>query len=228
MNRNVRVGIVATLLLLGGFRGIATPQSEEAARIREAAAVFEEVMKAPASAIPRAILDKAEAIAVFPSLTKEGLMVGRQRGRGIVSVRSPQSRTWSAPAFLTLAGGSLGAQIGRHTVDVVLVIVGRHGVDTLTRNEFIIGADMSAAAGPVGRTTSAMTDTQMRAEILTYSRSRGLFAGVTVSRTSVQEDVDANERFYGTRYRTTDIVIGRLGGAPDPVVDWRDMLARYF
>jgi lipid-binding SYLF domain-containing protein len=229
MNRQVQVKVVSVLLTLGGLCGTAgAQQSDEAAQIRDAALVFEEIMKAPKSAIPKAILDKAEAIAVFPSLTKEGLMVGRQRGRGIVSVRSPQSRTWSAPGFLTLSGGSLGAQIGKETVDVVCVVVDRRGVDTLTRDSFIIGADMAAAAGPVGTTTDAKTDAQMRAQILTYTRSRGLFAGVTVSRTSVKEDLDANERFYGRRYRTSEIVIDRISGVPDPVVEWRDMLAKYF
>jgi lipid-binding SYLF domain-containing protein len=145
----------------------------------------------------------------------------------VLSVQDEKSGTWSAPAFLTITGGSLGAQIGAQAVDLVLVITNRRGLEQLIANQFKIGADASAAAGPVGRDASAATDIQLRAQILSYSRTRGLFAGVTVNGSTVRQDRDANERFYGQAYRTRQIVIDRLGGAPEPVAAWRDALVRY-
>lgn len=202
-------------------------QSDEADRVRDAATVFDEIMGAPDRGIPKSILEKAEGIAVFPSTFKGGLIIGAHHGRGILSVRDRQSRTWSAPAFLTLTGGSFGAQIGAQAIDLVLVVMNRRGLQNLVRNEFKVGVDASIAAGPLGRDAEASTDIQMRAEILSYSRTRGLFAGVTLKGSAIREDGDANERFYGRRYHTRDIVFERLGGAPDPVALWRDTLGQY-
>jgi lipid-binding SYLF domain-containing protein len=209
-------------LALGGS------QSDEAAQVRAATTVFTEIMDAPDGGIPRSILDKAEGIAVFPSVLKGGFVVGAEYGHGILSVRDRASRTWSAPAFLSLTGGSFGAQIGGQAVDLVLVIMNRRGLDQLVRNQFKIGVDAAAAAGPVGRNAEASTDIQLRAEILSYSRSRGLFVGVTIDGASIRQDRDANMRFYGKAYTTSQIVMERLGGAPEPVAAWRDMLGKYF
>jgi lipid-binding SYLF domain-containing protein len=217
----------ALLLALGVAVAPLAAQSEEASRVRDATTVLTEIMGAEDKAIPRTVLDKAVGIAVFPSLIKGGLIVGGQRGRGILSVRDEKSGTWSAPAFLTITGGSLGAQIGAQAVDLVLVIQNRRGLEQLISNQFKIGADASAAAGPVGRDASASTDIQLRAQILSYSRTRGLFAGVTVNGSTLRQDRDANERFYGQSYRTRQIVIERLGGAPEPVADWRETLVKY-
>lgn len=202
-------------------------QSEEADRVREATTVLSEIMDAEDDAVPRSIMEKAEGIAVFPSLIKAGFIIGAQRGRGILSVRDADSGTWSAPAFLTITGGSVGAQIGAQAVDLVLVVMNRRGLEQLVANQFKVGADASVAAGPVGRDASASTDIQLRAQILSYSRSRGLFAGVTLNGSTINQDRDANERFYGTAYRTEQIVFERLGGAPAAVVGWRDVLAKY-
>jgi lipid-binding SYLF domain-containing protein len=202
-------------------------QSEEAARVRDATTVLDEIMAADDRAVPPKILQDAVGIAVFPALIKAGFIVGGQRGRGILSVQDEKSGTWSAPAFLTITGGSIGAQIGAQAVDLVLVIMNRRGLEQLIANQFKIGADASAAAGPVGRDASAATDIQLRAQILSYSRTRGLFAGVTVNGSTLRQDRDANERFYGTAYRTRQIVIERLGGAPEPVAAWRDTLVKY-
>ena len=205
----------------------AAQTSDEAKRIRESTVVIEEMMAAGDKAIPGAILEKAEAIAVFPSLLKGGFVFGGQRGRGIISVRDRKSGTWSAPAFLTITGGSFGAQIGAQAIDLILVVNNQRGLEQLVKNQFKIGADASVAAGPIGRDASAATDIQMRAQILSYSRSRGLFAGVTVNGSTIRQDRDANERFYGTAYRTGQIVFDRLGGAPEPVGTWRDALVKY-
>ncbi len=205
----------------------AAAQSDEATRVSAATTVMNEIMGADDQAVPRSILQKAEAVAVFPSLLKGGFIVGGQRGRGILSVRDRKSGPWSAPAFLTITGGSFGAQIGAQAVDLMLVIMNRRGLEQLVSNQFKIGADASVAAGPVGRDATAATDIQMRAQILSYSRTRGVFAGVTINGSTISQDQDANERFYGTAYRTGQIVFDRLGGAPEPVASWRAALAKY-
>jgi lipid-binding SYLF domain-containing protein len=189
-------------------------QSDQADRIRESRTVFEEIMAAPDRAIPASVLEKAEAIAVFPSTLKGGFIVGGHRGRGVLSVRHRDNGTWSAPAFLSLTGASFGAQIGGQAVDIVLVLMNRRGVENLLRNQFKIGGDASAAVGPVGRSAEAATDVQMRAEILSYSRARGLFAGVSLNGSSIREDRDSNEDFYGQRFQTRQIVLDGQAKTP--------------
>jgi lipid-binding SYLF domain-containing protein len=206
---------------------VAGVQSDEAERVSAAMTVMNEIMAAEDKAVPRSILEKAEGIAVFPSLLKGGFIVGGQRGRGILSVRDRKNGSWSSPAFLTVTGGSFGAQIGGQAVDLVLVIMNRRGLEQLVSNQFKIGADASVAAGPIGRDATAATDIQMRAQILSYSRTRGVFAGVTISGSTISQDRDANERFYGTAYRTGQIVFDGLGGAPSPVAEWRATLSKY-
>ena len=201
-------------------------ESNEAERVGAATAVFQEIMSAEDKAVPQSVLGKAEGIAVFPSTLKAGFVVGGMRGRGILSARG-ESGTWSAPAFLTLTGGSVGLQIGGQATDLVLVIMDRRGLENLVRNQFKIGADASVAAGPVGRDAQAATDLQLRAQILSYSRARGVFAGVSISGSTIRQDVDANSRFYGRRLETRQIVFERLGGAPGPVAAWRETLGRY-
>lgn len=218
--------VVLPLLAVAATVG-ARAQSDEAARIREAATVFTEIMDAPDMAIPQAVLDRAEAIAIFPSTLKGGFIFGGHRGRGIISARAEQPGRWSAPAFLTLTGASFGAQIGGQAVDIVLVVMNRRGLENLLQNQFKIGADAAVAAGPVGRNAEASTDVQLRAEILSYSRSRGLFAGVTFKGSSIAQDRDANERFYGTAHRTRDIVLDGRATAKPPVGEWLDVVARY-
>ena len=184
-------------------------------------------MAASDSSLPGSILEKAEAIAVFPSLVKAGFVVGGSRGHGIISVRDTKSGAWSSPAFLTITGGSIGFQIGVQEVDLVLVVQNRRGLDQLLKNQFKIGADASVAAGPVGRDASASTDIQLRAQILSYSRTRGAFAGVTLNGSTIRQDRDANERFYGIAYRTGQIVDQHLGGSPEPSGAWRAAVAKH-
>ncbi len=202
-------------------------QSDQADRVRESRTVFDEIMNAPDKAIPASVLDKAEAIAIFPSTLKGGFIVGGHRGRGVLSVRNREDGTWSPPAFLSLTGASFGAQIGGQAVDIVLVIMNRRGVENLLRNQFKIGGDASAAVGPVGRTAEASTDIQLRAEILSYSRARGLFAGVSVNGSSIREDRDSNETFYGQPFRTRQIVLDGQAKTPqsaDAVEQWTGAL----
>jgi len=204
-----------------------TAQSDEAQRISEAITVLSEIMRADDQSVPRGIMQKAEGIAIFPSLLKGGFIVGGQRGRGILSARDPKTGAWSSPAFLTITGGSFGAQIGAQAVDLILVIQNRRGLEQLVGNQFKIGADASVAAGPVGRDASASTDIQMRAQILSYSRTRGLFAGVTLNGSTIRQDRDANDRLYGMGYRTGQVVFDGLGGMPAPVPEWKALLERY-
>jgi lipid-binding SYLF domain-containing protein len=219
---------VAALLVVSLVGTISpTAQSDEAQRISEAITVLSEIMRADDQSVPRGIMQKAEGIAIFPSLLKGGFIVGGQRGRGILSARDPKTGAWSSPAFLTITGGSFGAQIGAQAVDLILVIQNRRGLEQLVGNQFKIGADASVAAGPVGRDASASTDIQMRAQILSYSRTRGLFAGVTLNGSTIRQDRDANDRLYGMGYRTGQVVFDGLGGMPAPVPEWKALLERY-
>jgi lipid-binding SYLF domain-containing protein len=199
---------------------------DEVKRIKDAVTVLEEIMSAPDKAIPSTVLEKAAGIAVFPGLLKGGLGVGGQRGHGILSVRNKNDE-WSNPGFLTITGGSFGAQIGLQAIDLVLVIENQRGLEQLVKNQFKIGADAGVAAGPVGRDASASTDIQLRAQILSYSRSRGLFAGVTLNGSTINQDRDANERIYGIAYRTGQIVFDGMGNSPDAANAWKAALKKY-
>jgi len=208
---------------------VATAQQtseDEVKRITDAATVLDEIMAAGDKAIPRAILEKAQGIAVFPSLIKGGVFVGGQRGHGVLSVRDA-SGAWSAPGFLTLTGGSVGAQFGLQAIDLIMVINDRRGLEQLVKNQIKLGAEAGIAAGPLGREATAQTDIQMRAKILGYSRARGLFAGVTLNGSTVRADRDANKRFYGTAFHTGQIVFDGLGGTPEPVATWRETLLKH-
>jgi lipid-binding SYLF domain-containing protein len=205
-------------------------QSDQAERIRHATTVLEEIMEAPDQAIPGSVLDKAEAIAIFPSTIKGGFVLSAHRGKGIISVRDRATNTWSPPAFLTITGGGFGAQIGAQAIDVVLVVMNRRGLENLLQNQFKIGAGAEATAGPVGRSAEASTDIQMRAQILSYSRSRGLFAGVSLNGAAIRQDRDGNEDYYGDPYRTRAIVLDKRAKVPanaEEVDAWWAALAKY-
>ena len=217
---------VALTVLAGSFAAVRAQESEDARRLREAATVFGEIMAAEDKAIPRTLLRKAAGIAIFPGTVRAGFIVGGMRGRGVLSARGDKG--WSAPAFLTLTGGSIGLQIGGQAADLILVINERRGLDNLVSNQFKLGADASVAAGPVGRDAEAATDLQLRAQILSYSRARGLFAGVTVSGSTVRQDRDANRRFYGAALEMRQIVFGSgPPSLPQPVPLWLQTLERY-
>ncbi len=205
-------------------------QAEQAERIRHAATVLDEIMRAGDQAVPSSVLGKAEAVAVFPSTIKGGFVLAAHRGKGVISVRDRATGDWSLPAFLTVTGGSIGAQIGAQSVDLVLVVMNRRGLENLLQNQFTVGADGSVAAGPVGRSAEASTDIQMRAEILSYSRTRGLFAGVSLNGAAIRQDRDANEDFYGDPFRTRSIVLdgkAKPQSHTEDIDTWRQALAKY-
>jgi lipid-binding SYLF domain-containing protein len=226
MKQYFAVVVLAALVIANPL--LAQESSEdEVKRITDAMIVLDEIMGAADKAVPRSVMEKAEGIAVFPSLLKGGIGIGASRGHGILSVRDKKTGGWSSPAFLTITGGSFGAQFGFQSIDLVLVINNQRGLEQLVKNQFKVGADASVAAGPVGRDASASTDIQMRAQILSYSRSRGLFAGVTLNGSTIRQDRDANERFYGTGYRTGQIVFDGLAVSPDAANAWQAALAKY-
>ena len=209
----IQRGMVIGLALAAGAAPLRA-QSDEVERLDMAAAVIDEVMAASDAAIPRSVLEKAAGVAIFPSTLKGGFIFGGHRGRGMVMARDPESGGWSMPAFLTLTGGSFGLQIGGQSVDLILVVMNRRGLENLLRNEWKVGGDMSAVVGPVGRNVEASTDIQMRAEILSYSRTRGLFAGVTLQGATIRADRDANERFYGARWESSEITLEQRADQP--------------
>ena len=205
-------------------------QSDQAERIRNATIVLDEIMAAPDKAIPASVLEKAEAIAVFPSTVKGAFVLSAHRGKGIISVRDRETHTWSPPAFLTVTGGGFGAQIGAQAVDLVLVVMNRRGLENLLQNQFKIGAGGEVTAGPVGRSAEASTDIQMRAQILSYSRSRGLFAGVSLNGAAIRQDEDSNEDYYGQPHHTRAIVLDKQSNVPanaDEIDAWWQSLAKY-
>ncbi len=195
-------------------------------RAANAVRVLKEVMEAPDKSIPQDLLRDAKAIAVIPDRIKAGFIFGGSRGEGLISVKSPDG-TWSNPSFITMTGGSVGFQAGVSSTDVVLVFRTQRGVDSIVRGKFTLGADASAAAGPVGRTASAATDAQMKAEIYSYSRSRGLFAGVALDGSVLRIDYDANKEVYGPGITPRRIFEGGVSNVPTPVVDFRDRLEEY-
>ena len=220
--------LLAILVALATLGINAQDAEDEIKRLTNAATVLDEIMGAADKAVPRSVMEKAEGIAVFPSLIKAGLGIGGQRGHGVLSVRN-KNGGWSNPAFLTITGGSIGAQFGVQAIDLVLVINNQRGLEQLVKNQFKIGADAGVAAGPVGREASASTDIQLRAQILSDSRSRGLFAGVTLNGSTINQDRDANERFYKVGYRTGQIVFDGMGTAIDlaAVDTWKATLTKY-
>src|SRR4029077_18720412 len=160
-----------------------------------AGTVLDEIEAAPDQRIPEEVLGSAECLARVITLLKGGLVVGGRYGKGVARCRTEKG--WSAPAFFTIGGGSFGLQIGGQAVDLVMLIMNKNGMNNLLSSQFKLGADASAAAGPVGRHASADTDWKMRAEILTYSRARGVFAGLELAGASVRQDKDSTREFYG-------------------------------
>ena len=186
----------ALLLLLVSSAAIAADRGDEVKRLRRATEVFQEMMKTPDKGIPQDLLDKSECIAVVPGLKKGGLGLGGKYGKGLVMCRK-RDRTWTAPSFITIEGGSAGFQIGFEQIDVVMLIMNREGMNKLIGDKFTIGADASAAAGPVGRQSAAQTNIRLDAQILTYSRAKGLFAGISLDGATLRQDKEDNRDFYG-------------------------------
>jgi lipid-binding SYLF domain-containing protein len=181
-------------------------------RLQHAGAVLHEVMAAPDKGIPEEVLDHAKCIAVVPHLLKGGFVFGAENGRGVATCRTPNG--WSAPAFFAITGGSWGLQIGVEGIDLVLVIQSDKGMNDLIQSKFEIGGDVSAAAGPVGRHASADTDWKLNTEILTYSRAKGIFAGITLNGAGIRRDDDSTGAMYGHDIPTRSILTGAVPPPP--------------
>ena len=187
---------VVTGLAAGAFAADEKSKDSKAAdRVQAAATVLDEIQSAPDQGIPEEVLGSAECVAVVPSMLKGGFIIGARYGRGVTSCRTPKG--WSAPAFFAVEGGSFGLQIGGEAVDLVMLIMNDNGMRSLLNSKFKLGADASVAAGPVGRHASADTDWKLRAQVLSYSRTRGAFAGLELSGAVVDQDKDSTREFYG-------------------------------
>ncbi len=201
-------------LLIAGVTVLASSVALNAAmsraeerRVREAAEVLQELHATPDKDIPSQLYDKAACVVVIPSVKKAAFIFGGEYGKGVMSCRTAAG--WSAPAFMMIAKGSVGFQIGGEAVDLVLLVMNDHGVKHLLEDKVALGGEMSVAGGPVGRDARAMTDAQLKAEILSYSRSQGLFAGIDLTGGVLKPDPDSNEDVYGKDIRATDIVESR-------------------
>ncbi|MHC1478801.1 lipid-binding SYLF domain-containing protein [Frateuria aurantia] len=193
---------------------------------RESLRVLREIMDTPDKSIPVDLLRDARAVAVIPDVLKVGFIFGGRRGEGLISVKQPDG-SWSYPSYVVIAGGSFGLQVGVSKTDLVLVFRTQRGVDSLVSGKFTIGADASAAAGPVGRTAGAATDGALNAEIYTYSRARGLFAGIALDGAVLKPDYDANAAIYGPGVTPRRIFEGGVGPVPAPVGEFRERLKSY-
>jgi lipid-binding SYLF domain-containing protein len=214
MRKRIALGMLFSLAAAPVFAAPAD-NDKETDRLENAGMVMEEIMNIPDN-IPQDLLDKAECVIVFPSVLKGAFIVGGSYGRGAMACRTGEHFTgpWGAPSMMALEGGSLGFQLGGQATDFVLLVMNPRGATAILNSKVKLGADMAAAAGPKGRVASADTDATLRAEILSYSRSRGLFAGVSLEGSSLRPDNDANEKLYGKKLTGEDIV--RKGMVPVP------------
>jgi SH3 domain-containing YSC84-like protein 1 len=219
---------VLTLLCVVGIAVSAIAATGKATldqRLESSRIIINDIMKTPDTGIPTAIMKQATCVAVVPGLKKAAFIFGGQYGQGVVTCRTGHG--WSAPAFIRMAGGSFGLQIGGQETDLVLVAVNDRGMQDLLRSQFKIGADAAASAGPVGRNTSASTNITLKSELLTYSRSRGLFAGIDLDGTVVSQNTDDTNTYYGTPHTFDEILKGNVL-PPDSSKPFVRTVAKYF
>src|SRR5262245_16202605 len=211
--RKMKSWIYSALILCLAMSAAAAPVEaqrksqlkDEIEQSQKSAKVFQEIMNTPDKQIPRDLLDKAACVAVFPEVIKAGFIVGGRGGRGVASCRT--SGGWTAPIYLNLGGGSVGLQIGAQSTDFVFVFMNRDGIDSLLSDKFTLGADASVAAGPVGRQAGAETDIKLDAKILSYSRSKGLFAGLELKGVVISPDKDDMRDVYGEGIRAKEVLV---------------------
>ncbi len=206
----MRLVIVAGLVFTTSLLAI---DKEPAKRLAEAASVLSEIMATPDKGIPQDLLNKSHCIVIVPSLKTAAFLVGGKYGKGYLTCRKKSGEGWSAPATVRIEGGSVGFQIGGSMTDLIMLVMSERGADKLLSSKFTLGAEGSVAAGPVGRTATAQTDAQMHAEILSWSRSQGLFAGIALEGATLREDLDDNATLYGTKVENRLIV---TDGRPAP------------
>lgn len=206
------------LFSFGLALGLALPlfaQEKEADRVENAGKVMQEILKAP-DGIPQSVLDKADCVVILPSVLKFAIGIGGSYGRGVMTCRggSKFHGPWGAPTMMALEGGSAGLQLGGNATDFILLLMSPRSAENILKSKVKIGADASAAAGPVGRAASAETDVTLRAEILSYSRSRGLFAGISLEGSTLRPDNDANKNLYGKEVSAADVVFKKAVPVP--------------
>jgi lipid-binding SYLF domain-containing protein len=204
--------LFVALLSLAGLSWADSARQDALDRLDKAAIVLHEIMATPDKGIPEEVLEHAKCVAVVPNLMKGGFVFGAEHGKGVATCRT--AKGWSAPAFITVSGGSWGLQIGAEAIDLVMIIQNEKGMQRLLSSNFQVGGDASAAAGPVGRHASAGTDWKMDTEVLTYSRARGAFAGLTLEGASVRQDDDSRRAIYGRKVTTRALLLGQV---PAPV-----------
>lgn len=204
----MRFGRAAILVAVSATMLAADTKEKNIRRIDEAGRVFQEINSAEDKGIPRELLEKAQCIGIIPGMKRAGFVVGGNYGKGVVVCRTGTG--WSAPSVVRAEGGSFGLQIGAGETDVVFIVMNERGMRKLSEDKFTIGADASAMAGPVGRSATAATDVQMHAEILSYSRARGVFAGITLNGSTLRPDKDDNQELYGSAVSQPDILTGKV------------------
>jgi len=196
--------VLATTLALVPL--LLAKDNEPVERLDEAAAVFSEIMAAPDKSIPQDLLENAHCVVIVPGLKTAAFIFGGKFGKGYLSCRSKSGTGWSAPGTVRIEGGSVGFQIGGSETDLIMLVMSERGADKLLSSKFTLGAEGSVAAGPVGRTATAQTDAQMKADILSWSRSQGLFAGLALEGATLRQDLDDNATLYGTKLENRQIV----------------------
>ena len=203
-----RILIVTTLVLLVTLTAVASDRDDDVNRTNKATQVFKEIMNTPDQGIPQELLESAKCIAIIPGDVKFAFIFGGNYGRGLATCRTGHG--WSAPMFLAIEGGSVGYQIGGSSTDIVMLFMNDHALKSLLSDKFKLGADASVAAGPVGRNAAAGTDLKLNAEILSYSRSKGLFVGVSLNGAVVQADKSGDEAMYGHDVNRHEILDGKV------------------
>jgi lipid-binding SYLF domain-containing protein len=219
------IASICLSFILTGTSFAASTREDLQARVDQAKIVLDQIMNAKDSTVPMNILQQATCVAVVPGMLKGAFLVGAQYGQGVVTCRTGHG--WSAPVFIRMAGGSFGFQIGGQATDLILIAVNDRGFQDLLKSKFKIGGDASAAAGPVGRSGQAATDWKMNAELLSYSRAKGLFAGIDLDGTSVSQNSDDTELYYGGPHRFEDVLKGSVD-VPPGAVSFVRTVAQYF
>jgi SH3 domain-containing YSC84-like protein 1 len=219
------IAVFSLCFMLTGSAFAASSLQDLQARVEAAKVVLDQIMAADDATIPQNILQQATCVAVVPGMLKGAFVFGGQYGQGVVTCRTGHG--WSAPVFIRLAGGSFGFQIGGQSTDLILVAVNDRGMQDLLKSKFKIGADASAAAGPVGRAGQAATDWKMNAELLSYSRNKGLFAGISLDGTSVTQNTEDTTTFYAGPHTFTSILKGEMA-VPQSAVPFVQSVAHYF
>jgi lipid-binding SYLF domain-containing protein len=204
------VRLSATVLALSGMMFAADTHQQVQRRLDQAATVFREINTAEDKSIPQEILEHAQCVGIVPGMKRAGFVVGGNYGRGFVVCRESNAAGWTGPAAIRVEGGSFGLQIGAGETDVVFIVMDKSGMDSLMQDKFTVGGNVAAMAGPVGRSTSADTDAYMKAKILSYSRSRGVFAGITLNGSTLRPDDEDNRALYGSKVTQREILTGKV------------------